>query len=82
MRYRLRTLLIVVAFTPPLLVMGWYAYFGWKLEHDRRVAIERELGRINASIAVWKKRPGPQQQAVLSQLENRAQALERRKVTP
>ena len=45
-------------------------------------AIERELDRVNASIAVWKKRPGPQQQAVLSQLEKRAEALERRKAMP
>ena len=48
MRYRLRTLLILVAILPPLLWIGWTKYAAWKAEQERRAAIELErLSRLN-----------------------------------
>jgi len=41
MRYRLRTLLIVLAILPPLLAVGWWKYAAWKAEQERR-AVEAE----------------------------------------
>jgi len=35
-RYKLRTLLILVAILPPLLWLGWWRYSAWKAEQDRR----------------------------------------------
>jgi hypothetical protein len=38
MRYRLRTLLILLAILPPLLAGGWWKYADWKAEQARRAA--------------------------------------------
>lgn len=38
MRYRLRTLLIVLAILPPLLAVGWVKYVAWKAEQEQRLA--------------------------------------------
>ena len=38
MRYRLRTLLILLAVLPPLLWIGWTKYGEWKAEQERREA--------------------------------------------
>ncbi len=35
MRYRLRTLLILLAILPPLLWVGWGKYQAWKAEQER-----------------------------------------------
>jgi hypothetical protein len=35
MRYRLRTLLIVLAFLPPMMAVGWWSYAAWKAEQER-----------------------------------------------
>lgn len=42
MRYRLRTLLIVLALGPPLLGAAWWGYCKWHEECERR-----ELDRLN-----------------------------------
>ena len=42
MRYRLRTLLILLAFVPPLLWIGWGNYQAWKAEQDRRAALLKQ----------------------------------------
>jgi hypothetical protein len=44
MRYRLRTLLIVLAIAPPLLAVGWLKYAAYKAaqEHQRAAEAERE----------------------------------------
>jgi hypothetical protein len=42
MRYRLRTLLIVLAILPPLLAVGWWRYAEWKAEQERQRAAEAE----------------------------------------
>jgi hypothetical protein len=43
-RYKLRTLLIVLAVLPPLLAVSWWKYSAWKAEQAARAAIE-ELER-------------------------------------
>ena len=42
LRYKLRTLLILLAILPPLLWVGWTKYEAWRAEQERRAAIERE----------------------------------------
>ena len=44
MRYRLRTLLILLAVLPPLLWIGWTKYTAWKAEQARLEQVRR--GRI------------------------------------
>jgi len=34
-RYKLRTLLILLAILPPLLAVGWTKYVAWKAERER-----------------------------------------------
>ena len=36
MRYRLRTLLILLAILPPLLAVGWWKYSSWRAELERQ----------------------------------------------
>ena len=38
-RYRLRTLLILLAILPPLLWVGWTKYAEWKAEQERRKSL-------------------------------------------
>ena len=38
-RYRLRTLLILLALLPPLLWIGWGKYQAWKAEQERQKAL-------------------------------------------
>jgi len=38
MRYKLRTLLILLAVLPPLLWIGWTKYEAWKAEQARQKA--------------------------------------------
>ena len=40
MRFRLRTLLIVLAILPPLLAVGWWKYAQWQAEQERQRAAE------------------------------------------
>ena len=44
MRYRLRTLLILLAILPPLLALGWWKYSAWRAEQARlkALAVERQ----------------------------------------
>jgi len=39
-RYKLRTLLILLAILPPLLAVGWWKYSAWRAEQERRRAAE------------------------------------------
>jgi hypothetical protein len=41
MRYRLRTLLIVLAILPPLLWFGWTKYEAWREAERQRAELER-----------------------------------------
>ena len=47
LRYRLRTLLILLAILPPLLWIGWGKYQSWKAEQERLKAL-REAEVIEA----------------------------------
>jgi hypothetical protein len=40
MRYRLRTLLILLALGPPLLWFGWSKYGAWRAEQERRASLQ------------------------------------------
>jgi len=35
-RYKLRTLLILLAILPPLLAFGWWKYSAWRAEHEEQ----------------------------------------------
>ena len=35
MRFRLRTLLLLLAILPPLLAVGWWKYSAWRAEQER-----------------------------------------------
>ena len=49
MRYRLRTLLILLAFLPPLLWLGWTKYEAWRAEQERQRAL-REAARQTITV--------------------------------
>jgi predicted negative regulator of RcsB-dependent stress response len=51
MRFRLRTLLIVLAILPPLLWIGWTKYAAWKVEQERRAA-EAEQAVFSFSLGI------------------------------
>jgi hypothetical protein len=48
MRYRLRTLMILLALLPPLLWIGWTKYEVWRAERDREQASQEEMRRAEA----------------------------------
>jgi hypothetical protein len=50
MRYRLRTLLILLAILPPLLAGAWWKYSAWQAEQARQKSIEAEKARIQELI--------------------------------
>ena len=61
MRYRLRTLLIVLALGPPLLAFGWWRYSAWKAERARQEAIDAEKARLEElreliELTTWQSR--------------------------
>ena len=50
MRYRLRTLLILMAILPPLLWLGWTKYEKWRAEQERQKALAAEQYKLKG---VW-----------------------------
>ena len=48
MRYRLRTLLILLAVLPPLLWLGWGKYEAWRAERERQNALAAEQARLKS----------------------------------
>ena len=46
LRYKLRTLLILLAILPPLLAVGWWKDSAWKAEWHRRVRMPGYLGMV------------------------------------
>ena len=46
MRYRLRTLLILLAILPPLLWLGWTKYEAWRIEQEQLRARREWLDRF------------------------------------
>jgi hypothetical protein len=50
-RYRLRTLLILLAIVPPLLWIGWGKYQVWKAERDRQRALRESVQQ--QCVTIW-----------------------------
>ena len=46
LRYKLRTLLILLAVLPPLLWFGWTKYEAWRAEQERREAHKQLVQQI------------------------------------
>ena len=46
MRYRLRTLLIVLAVLPPLIAAGWWGYAQWQTERQRQAAEQEQQRQV------------------------------------
>jgi len=59
-RYKLRTLLILLAVLPPLLAVGWWKYSAWKAEQARQRA-SAELDRLLLLMPIIDEQgePGP-----------------------
>jgi len=45
-RYKLRTLLILLAVLPPLLWFGWTKYEAWRAEQERQRALAEQRVRV------------------------------------
>jgi hypothetical protein len=56
-RYKLRTLLILLAILPPLLWVGWTKHEAWRAERERLEALSR-LKRLEPIIAIQRPRHG------------------------
>jgi hypothetical protein len=50
LRYRLRTLLILLALMPPLLWIGWGKYQAWRAEQEGLDALERARLRFGDDV--------------------------------
>jgi hypothetical protein len=50
LRYKLRTLLILLAILPPLLWVGWGKYQAWKAERDRQRALRESVQQQRVTI--------------------------------
>jgi len=48
-RYKLRTLLLLLAILPPLLWIGWTKYEAWRTEKSRREAFAAHLAALQAA---------------------------------
>ncbi len=62
LRYKLRTLLILLAILPPLIWVGWTKYEAWREEQERQRAIrntsqqQSKLSPINSTTSdLWPK---------------------------
>jgi len=51
-RYKLRTLLILLAILPPLLWFGWTKYEAWKAERERQKALAAEQYKLKSGWTV------------------------------
>jgi len=63
MRYKLRTLLILLAVLPPLLWIGWTSYQTWRADQERRKAAAQaaefaaELDRLAQQALIGNRLP-------------------------
>lgn len=55
LRYKLRTLLILLAILPPLLGIGWTKYQAWKAERERQrlIKADQEQLRRLLELTTW-----------------------------
>ena len=59
MRYRLRTLMIVLAILPPLLWIGWTKYEAWRAEQkDIQARRAGYLGNLGTLTLIEEEEPG------------------------
>ena len=47
MRFRLRTLLILLAIMPPLIWFGWMRYEAWRAEQERQLWLGKILNGVH-----------------------------------
>jgi len=47
MRFRLRTLLILLAIMPPLIWFGWMRYEAWRAEQERQLWLSKILNGVH-----------------------------------
>ena len=52
LRYKLRTLLILLAVLPPLLWLGWTKYAAWRAEQERKAALLRITDGLTLELLV------------------------------
>jgi hypothetical protein len=55
LRYKLRTLLILLAILPPLLWVGWTKYEAWRAEQERQKALAAQRQRLDGLVLefIW-----------------------------
>ena len=79
MRYRIRTLLILLGVSPPLLAVGWTKYTAWR-EEQHREANRMELEKVQAAPnAAWLGASPPftpEHEATIIRLEQRSMELQ------
>jgi hypothetical protein len=66
MRYRLRTLLILLAVLPPLLAIGWLKYSEWHAERQRLAAALERRPAITFAFPALRSAPGAAGEEVFS----------------
>jgi hypothetical protein len=87
MRFRLRTLMMALAFLPPFLAFGWWRYSEWRANEDRRAAIEaidRERFEVVSDLVSLMQAPplppwSKEYEAKMVKLQGRAIELGRQK---
>ena len=52
MRYKLRTLLILLAVLPPLMAGAWITYVAWQAEMQRKASIPVEVQTVDPPMDV------------------------------
>ena len=58
-RYRLRTLLLLLAILPPLLWFGWTKYEAWRAEEERQKALRDAAQQIQYALEFTGAIPAP-----------------------
>jgi hypothetical protein len=82
LRYKLRTLLILMAVCPPLLWLGWGKYQAWRAEQLRREAARQmaqqrakeRMAALRVAIAAAQVQRAAQRAEIMAELEARRAA--------
>jgi len=51
-RYKLRTLLILLAILPPLLAVGWWQYSAWRAEQEKQRALREARPQVQIEVVI------------------------------
>jgi len=54
-RYKLRTLLLLLAILPPLLWLGWTKFEAWRAEQER-LKVQRDFDELASQILAGRRR--------------------------